>query len=213
MNPTNVQLFQRLIETINDSSIRLSNALQSSTPFEIYGYIITLITAFLGAIVGVWLTNHLQDKKENRKIKRLKSVMIEELKFIKEQLDHKKRSIDKLLDWIQKDTYYDVTSIKFIDIGYNKYIIDLYLELSPKQRNALHYIYESLKRIDELLLSIEDKFAKRSNNPDFYIDKVKIIENLGYLIFMSDQVKQIVESYLENKINDGFNIKEYDHTK
>lgn len=213
MNSMNVQLFERLINTINDSSIRLSNALQSSTPFEIYGYIITLFTAFFGAIVGVWLTNYFQDKKENRKIKRLKSVMFEELKSIKEELEHKKRSIDKLLDWIQKDIYYDVKSIKFIDVGYNKYIVDLYLELSPKQRNALHYIYESLKRIDELLLNIEDKFTKRSNNPEFYIDKVKIIDNLGYLIFVCDQVKKIVESYLENNINEGFDIKEYDNLK
>lgn len=123
-----------------------------STSFWI---VMSVIVGFLLGEVHRWI-------REKLRIEKLKSMIEEELKSIRNQVIRKKEIIEPKLNQLEKtdsvtDPFNDFRDvfINIINVGYNNYFPELYERFLIPERNHIHTIYERLDLTERTIYELE----------------------------------------------------------
>lgn len=166
------------------------------------------IIAIVGIVIGFGLGEVSRWIRGLLRIKKLKVLIEDELKAIKYQIPQKRDIIRKIVDAIDNRELLGGSSVRFLNAGYQTYFAEINEHLTPKQRNCIHLIHESLKNIDVGLFCFEEEFRSALNDPavtdPYFASKAHLQDYLSSL----DVVHKLIESYLNGKPIDVFYIEQ-----
>lgn len=157
----------------------------------------------IGVILGFAIGEGTRWFREKLRIRKLKIMIKEELKSIRNQVIKKKEIIEPKINQLEKtgnitdpfDNSRDIF-VKIMNTGYNNYFPELYEHFSIPERNHIHAIYERLDFTERTIALLEKE--------DF--NQHKFIGTLGA---HRTQFKEILESYdkILDLINEYFKEK------
>ncbi len=163
--------------------------------------------ALAGVILGFALGEGSRLLRHWLRIGKLKKLVRDELISIRKQIPQKREILWKMITALEKHQLLSGVSVAIINTGYHQHISELYEHLSVNQRNCLHVIHERLRVADDVMNRFMDDFQAASRD--------KVIENpsTAFNALLSDieasyqTVEALIDSYLNNKPIDVFNVK------
>ena len=135
----------------------------SEFPWTIVSNVITAILTFVGVIVGVFISELLESKKDKKRIAALKNALHSEVETIKKTL-----SSFEINRGIKSQEFPLIIKI------YRSVYLELASVLTPDQLVALHRTYEEIKKLNETPRSV-------ANSSILYFDKSRIDEVLNLI--------------------------------
>lgn len=155
MDPTTNQLLEKLVHLLEVNARDLKLVIASGASSSVTMALIGIGGTLLGAIIGGLIPNISQGINYRKRIKKLKNIIKEELRFAKAHIASKIIMLKELVGHLENDRILPGRNIPILEIGYKQSIAELYNELTPKQRNCLYFIYEHLRIADDVLVKYE----------------------------------------------------------
>ena len=164
------------------------------------------IAGLIGVVLGFGLSEFSQYVKYRGRIRRLRVVVTEELKSIRQQISQKTEILDQAITKLKQKRIRPTLSVHALTIGYRSVLGELYGHLGDLDRNCLHVIYEYLRVGDETMDRFETDIVRAL--------KEKIIDDpyemyagrLGEVLSAYQQAEKLIDSYLEGKPIDVFHV-------
>jgi len=164
--------------------------------------------AIVGVIIGYALNEISRVIRDVLKRKNIRKVIIEELNSIKYQIDQKIDILNQAISALKNGDYIATESVPVISIGYDSNINNIYSELDVKNRNCLHVIYSRLKVAEDIMRNFEVDFLSNVSNKTIKNPFAMSIDRMGDLIESYNVVKDLIDSYKNNKPIDVFDIEQ-----
>lgn len=162
--------------------------------------------ALVGVVLGFGLSELSQFIRYRHRICRLKTIVEEELKSIRCQIDQKLDILSKAQERLGKKQILSTRSVRALTTGYASALRELYGHLGDRERNCLHVIYEYLRVGDDTMDQFETDIMaaiKEEILPDpfsAYADRFRDLQT-NY-----ENAKRLIDSYLERRPIDVFQV-------
>lgn len=163
--------------------------------------------AIIGVLIGAMIGFGIDYFRELRKNKNLKSMLKKELNSIQFQIEQKKDIIKQILVQYDKGKILSGNSVGIINTGYKNNISDLYSIYSSNERNALHVIYDTLGKIDAILLNFERDYYTNIHaqfrDQELNANLIHLREALG----VYDRMNDLIEEFISGNVDDVFQLE------
>lgn len=170
--------------------------------------LIGLASVVLGVVLGFGLSVGYQECKERRERKKLKGALIEELRANLQMLPQKRDNVQQIIAHLKKDRLLPGRSVRFLTVFYDAHFPSLFPDLSVKERNSLHLLYEYFRAVDWLMQTYTDRIVETMGTEKIH-DYVQL-----YLAMMGDiqqllgLTEKLAAKHLEGKPEDVFHSDE-----
>jgi hypothetical protein len=164
--------------------------------------------AIAGVVIGYALNEISRVIRDAFKRKNIKNVIVEELISIKYQIDQKIDILNQAISALKNGDYLATESVPIITIGYETNINNIYSELNVRERNCLHVIYSRLKIAEDIMRKFEVDFLTNVTNKTIKNPFAMSIDRMEELIESYNVVKELIDSYQNDKPIDVFNIEQ-----
>lgn len=160
--------------------------------------------SILGIIIGFCLGEGSRYIRYKLRIKNLKKLIKDELRALESQIPDKRKIIKDIIQSIKNDELLPGSSVGLVNTGYKSYFGELYEHLTFKQRNCLHYIYETLDVMENYLNNFENDLQNAHNEGILKSPNKAFISKSKDILQSLDKVENLIDSYLENNPIDIF---------
>lgn len=142
------------------------------------------------------------------RIRRMKRVLLEEMKSVLAQIDQKKDIITKARALLESNRILPTRSVPIIAAGYAANITELYPYLTAQERNSLHVIYERLKTADDIMNTF-DKDITDAIRDKVMDEPFKAFSNrLRDIDESYEVVKRLISAHQSGKPTDVFYLED-----
>ena len=133
------------------------------------------IIGLIGVVLGVCLGAGYEEWKTWKNRKKLKAALIEELRSNLQMVPQKRDIVEQIIEQLKKNRVLPGNCAHFIRVFYETYFRSIFQDLSIKERNSFHILYEYFRIVDWLL----DNYSER------------IVESMG-----TEKVDDYIRLYL-----------------
>jgi len=160
----------------------------------------------VGVTLGVLLGEGSRYIRHRARIRKLKRIILEELKSIQAQIPQKIDIIKKIISALKKREMLGGISVRAFTVAYNQHIGELYEHLTLLERNCLHVIYEKLRNADDVLFSLEEDFVTAVRDGIIKDPYAAFRDRLQDFLENYRVTNKLIESYLDGNPIDVFHI-------
>ena len=152
--------------------------------------------AIIGVIVGFSLSIISQYVHYRFRIRRMKKIIVDELKVIKSQLRDFRGIINQIIGALSQNQLLPGNAVGVMNVGYNKFFEDVYEHLSLEERNCLFYIHRTLVVGQETMNAFAQEFQEVVKNKVLENPHAAYITKFRDLLVAYDTVEQMIDSYI-----------------
>ena len=162
------------------------------------------VFGLIGVALGFGLGVGYEEWKLRQKRKEMKTGLLEELRANLYMVPQKRDIVQQIISQLSKGRLLPGISVRFLTVFYEAHFSSIFSELSVKERNSLHLLYEYFRVVDRLLETYADRIVE-SIGTEKADDYVKL-----YLAMMNDIIKllnlveKLITKHLEGKPEDVF---------
>ena len=162
--------------------------------------------ALFGVVLGFVLSEFSQYIRYQHRIGRLKTIVAEELKSIRCQIDQKLDILSQAQECLGKKRILPTRSVRTLTTGYASALHELYGHLSDQERNCLHVIHEYLRISDDTMDRFETDILTAIKEKIFADPYSAYADHFSDLQINYENAKKLIDSYLEGIPIDVFHV-------
>ena len=170
------------------------------------------IIGLIGVVLGVCLGAGYQEWKSWQNRKKLKTALLEELRANLQMIPQKRDIVEQIITKLNDNKLLPGSCARFIRVFYKTYFPSIFPDLSVKERNSFHILYEYFRIVDWLLDNYSERIVESMGT-----ERVDVYIKL-YLAMMKDimnllnRTGKLITKHLEGKPEDVLYSGE-DHIK
>ena len=160
------------------------------------------ILGLIGVVLGFFLSVVYDEWKSRRKRKEIKEGLLEELRANLQMLPQKRDIVEQIIINLNEGLLLPGSSAHFLRLFYGNHFSFIFPELSVRERNSFHILYEYFITIDRVLDDYADRIVESMDT-----DKIDNYVRL-YQVMMKDVLavlnlsEKLIAKHLQGKPED-----------
>ena len=170
------------------------------------------IIGLIGVVLGVCLGAGYQEWKSWQNRKKLKAALLEELRANLQMVPQKRDIVDQIITQLNDNKLLPGSGVSFIRVFYKTYFPSIFPDLSVKERNSFHILYEYFRIVDWLLDNYSERIVE-SMGTERVDDYIKLfLAMMKDILNLLNLTEKLIAKHLEGKPEDVLYSGE-DHIK
>jgi hypothetical protein len=170
------------------------------------------IIGLIGVVLGVCIGAGYEEWKSRRNRKTLKAALIEELRSNLQMVPQKRDIVEQIIGHLNENKLLPGSGARFISVFYKTYFPSIIPDLSIKERNSFHILYEYFRIVDWLLENYSERIVESMGTERINEYTMLYLAMLKDIMNLLNLTERLITKHLDGKPEDVLYSGE-DHVK